>query len=166
MTELSREEQITALATAMSTMPGLDGKRQNVPAPARRVWATELIDNWGVRIDPTKATAEWFATNQAWTGAAAAPMAMAAKATSATRGTQTGTRPDGTVTDEYAQMHGATQYVERMGPDFLAANNPTLAQRIAAAKTSAEKDALAAELRQQILNNPSTLVTDFVSLLT
>lgn len=53
-----RERQIAELAKAMSTMPGLDGKRTTVTAPARSLWAADLIDNFGVSIDLTKASAK------------------------------------------------------------------------------------------------------------
>jgi hypothetical protein len=139
-------EQIDALAKAMSTIPGLDPTQGRTPvnAAVRRMWATELVSKWGVSIDPAKATVEAVPTAPALGNIG--PHEVRDKATDADR-------------------MAANQVVRQHGPAFLAANTPDLAARLAAAKTQEQRDALAAELRDKILNNPNTLVTDFVSLL-
>jgi len=135
--------QIDALSKAMSTIPGLDPQKGRTPvnAAVRRLWATELITKWGVSIDPSKATVE--AVNNA---------------------PQLGNLGPHTVQDK-TEKTAASQFIRENGPAFMAANQPDLHARMHAAKTPEQRAALADELRQQILSDPNSLVTDFVKLL-
>jgi hypothetical protein len=138
------DDQIAALAKAMSTIPGLDPNKGRTPvnAAVRRLWATELITKWGVSIDPGQATVE--AVN-------AAP--------------ELGNVGPHTVADKKAEKAVAAQFLQENAPGFMAANTPDLAARIAAAKTADQRDALTAELRQKILDDPNVIVTDLLGLL-
>lgn len=140
----SKQEQVEALAKAMSTMPGLDPSKGRTPvnAAARRLWATELVTKWGVSIDPEVATVE-----------------------AVTQAPALGNVGPHTVQDKTANRAANSEVIQQTGREFLAANRPDLAERIAAAKTADQRDALADELRQKILNDPNTLVTQFVGLL-
>ena len=132
------DAQIDALASAMSTMPGLkeNSPRTVVSAPARRRWAKELIEKWGVSIDPAKATVEVVATGPAMFG------------------------PHGPreVRDKTAENAAVNRYIRAKGPDFLAVNQPELAERIRAAKTPAQTKALQEELREKLKNDPNALI--------
>jgi hypothetical protein len=143
---LDQNEQIAALAKAMSTIPGLDPTKGRTPvnAAVRGMWAAELVTKWGVSIDPELATVE---------------------AVSATE--QFGNLGPHNVVDKVteAEREAANALVRNNASDFLSANNPTLAARLAAAKTPQQRHALAEELRGKILSDPNTLVTDFVQLL-
>lgn len=134
---LSRQDQIDALSRAMSSMPGMDETkgRTTIAAPARRLWATELVDKFGVSIDPEAATAEAFATN---------PPQMGNLGPQEVR--------------ERTDADEMTAYINQQGPAFLAANKPDLAARLAAAKTQPQRDALIAELKAQILSDPNNLL--------
>jgi hypothetical protein len=145
MTELSREEQVAALSQAMSTMPGMDPTKQRttIAAPARALWAAELIDKWGVTIDPSKATVESFSTNPAEIG---------------NHGPQQVRERDPNKTAEMDDL------LRQQGPAFLRFNNPDLAARLAAAKTQPQRDALVAELREKIQNDPNSLLNNVLQL--
>lgn len=138
--------QIDALAKAMSTMPGLDPQKTRTPvnAAVRHAWAAELVTKWGVAIDPNSAALEAVPTAPALGNVG--PHEIRDKVTESDR-------------------QAANAFVRQSGHAFLAANQPDLAARLDAAKTPAQRDALAAELREKILSNPNSLVTDFVSLL-
>lgn len=149
MTEpAAAQQQIDALANAMSTMPGLnDGPRAVVSAPARRIWAKELIEKWGVSIDPAKATVEVVATGPAILGPHG-PREVREK----------------TLTDAAAEHAAVTRYITTKGPAFLAANQPDLADRMRAAKTSAQRAALREELRQKLADDPNSLIWQVLKL--
>jgi hypothetical protein len=140
-----QQDMIAALSRAMSTIPGLDPNHARTPvnAAVRHAWATELVTKWGVSIDPDKATVEAVST---------APP-------------QFGNLGPHTVRPRAQAAPDAAEYLRKNGPDFMAQNRPDLAARMAAAKTPEQRAALAEELRQSILANPNTLVTDFVALL-
>ena len=143
-----QQDQIRALAMAMSTIPGLDPTKGRTPvnAAVRRVWAAELVTKWGVSIDPEKASVEAVNTTPGLGNHGAHEV----------RDRKPVTMPE---------SEQARQFMRASAPDFLAANSPDLAARIAAAKTPEQRDALAAELKEKILNDPNTLVTDFLGLL-
>lgn len=118
---LSSEQQIEALSAAMSTLPAMSGPRPGIPPPARLLWARELIERWGVSIDPDKATLEAVNSNPS----------------------QMGNHGPRTVRD----ISPAVQ--ERLiasSRDYVNANIPDIAQRIAAADTEEKKAALREEL--------------------
>lgn len=146
---MEADPRIDALAKAMSTMPGMDASKGRTPvnAAVRRLWAAELITKWGVSIDPSQATVEAVST---------APEQLGNVAPHTVR--------ERVIRDEDERAAG-TAIIETDGARFLAANRPDLAAQMAAAKTPAQRTALAAELRAKILADPNSLVTDFVHLL-
>lgn len=146
-------DQIDALARAMSTMPGLDPSKSRTPvnAAVRRLWATELITKWGVSIDPEAATVE--AVNETPALGNIGHHKVQARAA------------DRLAAARAADNAAGEEFIRRSGADFLAANRPDLAARLAAAKTPAQRHALAEELKTKILNDPNTLVTDFIGLI-
>lgn len=145
----ANSEQVAALAKAMSTMPGMDPNkgRTSVNAAVRALWAAELIEKWGVSIDPGKATVEAVSVS--------AP--------------QLGNVGEHEVREKVVrdadEVAAGTQIIQQNGMPFLAANRPDLAARMAAAKTQAQRNELAAELKAKILADPNSLVTDFVALI-
>lgn len=141
--------QIDALANAMSTMPGLDDTKPRavVSAPARLRWAKELVEKWGVSIDPSKATVE-----------------VQSISPYGPHGPREVRERTGGLEDKAAEFAATQRYVETRGPAFLRANQPDLAERLRNAKTPAQRQALQDELRKKIDADPSSLISGVLKL--
>ena len=125
--QLTTEEQVEALAKAMSTMPGLHGPRTTVAAPARALWARELIEKWGVSIDPDQATVEAFAD----------PTAM-------------GSHGPQSMRERLEAQPAEADYLRRQAADFIKEQMSDLGSQIAAADTPAKAAALREKLRTEL----------------
>lgn len=130
-------------------MPGMDPEKGRTPvnAAVRRLWAAELVTKWGVTIDPAAATVEAVSTGAPQLGNIAEHVVREK------------------VVRDAEEVAAGTAFIQQKGLPFLAANRPDLAARMAAAKTQEQRNELAEELRQKILTDPNSLVTDFVNLL-
>lgn len=125
---MSTEQQIAALAAAMSTLPQMGGPRLSIPPPARMMWARELVEKWGVSIDPDKATLEAVSDSP----------------------TQLGHHGPQTVRERKPLSQTAQHNLVAGARDYINTNFPDLAERIAAADTPAKQAALREELRREI----------------
>lgn len=124
----NQEAQIAALSAAMSTMPGMGGPRPGVPVPARMAWARELVEKWGVSIDPDQATLEAVNMN---------PPEM-------------GNHGPHQVRERQPLEPHQQELLVANAQDFVNTNMADLAQRIKAADTEEKRTALREELRSEI----------------
>lgn len=136
---MNRDEQIKALSEAMSSVPGMrQAERAGLGPMVRTMWATDLIDRWGVSIDPDKAKVTAVHGGGLGMGNHG-PWGIEEKTRAARRD------PEPNATPEQARMV--------LGPvmaQMLDTTQPELAARINAAKTPEQRQAMLEELRAKI----------------
>jgi hypothetical protein len=120
MPDMERAEQILAIARVLARMPTGNKSRpyMGTPAPIRAVWATELYDDFGVRVHEDLAKKELVRVPS--------PLGNNGPVQAVTKGAQPVT-PNG---DGMERMRSA--HVLMM--DWLHVNNPELAAEVEAAQ--------------------------------